>query len=188
MDLSLDRLFGMGVTDDQSHAEARRVRTINVVAMGAFSCTAVLTVVFALLGYRILGETPFWLFLASSLAFMLGYVLVLEVNRRGRHDGASALALATGLTNLVVASAFVGFGVGTSVFLAVPAMAALLMTRVASRGVRWTFVVLSVVSFAVLAAVDTPVAESISGTWVQTALVVVNFTGMVGFAVAVVWY
>lgn len=159
-----------------------------MVAVGAFSCTAVLTVVFTVSGARILGETPMWLFLSSSIAFMCGYVLVLIVNGLGYHDGAGTLALATGLTNLVLASAFVGFGVGTSVFLAVPAMAALLVTRPTKPGVRWTFVVLSVGAFAVLAAVDTPVAEAIAGTWVETTLVAVNFAGMVGFAVSVVWY
>jgi class 3 adenylate cyclase len=119
---------------------------------------------------------------------MFGYLLVLALNGFGRHDGAGMLALATGLTNLVFASAFVGFGVGTSVFLAVPAMAALLVTRVAGWGVRWTFVALSVIAFAALAAADAPVADAIAGTWVETTLVVVNFAGMVGFAVAVVWY
>jgi class 3 adenylate cyclase len=183
-----DRILSTGVTVGQSLAEQRRVRTINVVAVGAFSCTAVLTVVFGLLGPRILGETPFWLFLSSSVAFMVGYLLVLVVNGSGHHDGAGLLALATGLTNLVFASAFVGFGVGTSVFLAVPAVAALLVTRVSSWGVRWVFVALSVVAFGALAVVDTPVADAISGTWVETTLVVVNFAGMVGFAVAVVWY
>lgn len=183
-----DRILSTGVTAGQPLAEQRRVRTINVVAVGAFVCTAVLTVVFGVLGPRILGETPFWLFLSSSVAFMVGYLLVLVVNGLGHHDAAGLLALATGLTNLVFASAFVGFGVGTSLFLAVPAMAALLVTRTASPGVRWAFVALSVVAFAVLAAVDTPVADAIAGTWIETTLVVVNFAGMVGFAVAVVWY
>lgn len=183
-----DRILSTGVAVGQSLAEQRRVRTVNVVAVGAFVCTAVLTVGFGLLGSRILGETPFWLFLSTSVAFMVGYLLVLVVNGYGHHDGAGLLALATGLTNLVFASAFVGFGIGTSVFLAVPAMAALLVTRIARRGVRWTFVALSVVAFAALAIVDAPVSDAISGTWVETALVVVNFSGMVGFAVAVVWY
>jgi class 3 adenylate cyclase len=183
-----DWVVGSGVTIGQSHAEQRRVRTINVVAVGAFSCTAILTVLFAVLGSRILGDTPFWLFLSSSVVFMVGYLLVLVVNGFGHHDGAGALALATGLTNLVFASAFVGFDVGTSVFLAVPAMAALLITRIDSPGVRWTFAVMAVVAFAVLASVDAPVADAISGTWVETTLVAVNFAGMVAFAVAVVWY
>jgi class 3 adenylate cyclase len=183
-----DRVVGSGVTVGQSHAEQRRVRTINVVAVGAFSCTAVLTVAFAVLGSRVLGDTPFWLFLSSSVAFMVGYLLVLVVNGFGHHDGAGTLVLATGLTNLVFASAFVGFDVGTSVFLAVPAMAALLITRIDSPGVRWAFAVMAVVAFAVLAYVDAPVADAISGTWVETTLVVVNFAGMVAFAVAVVWY
>ena len=183
-----NRVVASGVTIGQSHAEQRRVRTINVVAVGAFSCTAGLTVVFAILGSRILGDTPFWLFLSSSVVFMFGYLLVLVVNGSGHHDGAGTLALATGLTNLVFASAFVGFDVGTSVFLAVPAMAALLITRIASSIVRWTFVAMAVVAFAVLAVVDAPVADAISGARVETALVVVNFAGMVAFAVAVVWY
>jgi class 3 adenylate cyclase len=183
-----DRVVGAGVDLGQTHAEQRRVRTINMVAAGAFSCTAVLTVVFAVLGVRVLGETPFWLFLSSSMVFLLGYVLVLALNRRGHHDRAGTLALATGLTNLVFASAFVGFGVGTSVFLAVPAMAALLVTRLTQSRVRWVFVVLAVLAFAVLAAVDTPVAAAIADTWVETTLVAVNFAGMVAFAVSVVWY
>ncbi|MDA2979020.1 MAG: adenylate/guanylate cyclase domain-containing protein [Actinomycetota bacterium] len=183
----LDVVIGRGVTDAQSHAEQRRVRTINVVAFGAFSCTSLLTVVFALLGARVLGETPFWLFLSSSLIFMCGYAAVLVINGLGRHDGAVVLALTTGLANLVLASAFVGFGVGTSVFLAVPAIAVLLITRAEDSTVRWAFVIASVAAFALLAAVDTQVADAIAGTWVEVLLVVANFAAMVGFAVAVVW-
>jgi hypothetical protein len=55
----VDRVLSTGVTVGQSLAEQRRVRTINVVAVGAFVCTAALTVAFGLLGHRILGETPF---------------------------------------------------------------------------------------------------------------------------------
>ena len=184
----IDRVVGGGVDRGQPPSEQRRVRTINIVAAGAFACTAVLTVVFAVLGVRVLGETPFWLFLSTSMVFMLGYLVVLVLNDQGHHDGAATLALATGLTNLVFASAFVGFGVGTSVFLAVPAMAALLVTRLTQPAVRWTFVVLAVVAFWVLAVVDTPVAPAIAGTWAETTLVAVNFAGMVAFAVTVVWY
>ena len=183
----LDVVVGRGVTDAQSHAEQRRVRTTNVVAVGAFSCTALLTVVFTFLGARVLGETPFWLFLSSSLIFMCGYVTVLMINGRGHNEWAVVLVLVTGVANLVVASAFVGFGVGTSVFLAVPAIAVLLITKLEDSVVRWAFVGVSVGAFALLAAIDTEVADAIAGTWVEVLLVVANFAAMVGFAVAVVW-
>lgn len=128
------------------------------------------------------------LFAISNPVFLAGYGLTLILNWRGRYRGAVLLVETTGVTNLVIATLTGGFTTGPAVFLVAVATAAVLVTPMTDWVVRWGFVVLSLVAFAMLAIVDPPAPISIADTWFETFLVISTYAGMVAFVVAVVWY
>ena len=173
------------MTTTQSHPEQRRIRTINVVALVAFTATALFTILF--FGARP-GALSVWLYFGLATTYLIGYALTIVLNRRGHHDGAAVLVLAAGLANLVAVSFTVGFRSGPAVFMVTIGMAAVLVTRISDHGVRWSFVVLSVVTYAVLVVIDPPVSASIEETWIQDVLIVATYAGMIGFVVGVIWY
>jgi adenylate cyclase len=178
-------LVGLGVTADQSHAEQRRVRTINVVSLFAFFATVFFAVLF--LPSRP-ADIPIWTYLGLSVLYLAGYAATLATNRLGHHDRAVVVLLATGVGNIVGASVTVGFRAGPAVFLVTVAIGGVLLTRVEHRLVRWAFVTASAVAYAVLVLIDPPVAESIRGDTIVSVLVAASYAGMIAFVVTVVWY
>lgn len=179
-------LVGLGVRPDQSHSEQRRIRTVNVVALVAFSATAFFGTLFFIATDG--GAASVRLYAVANPVFLAGYGLTLVLNWRGNHRGAVLLVQTTGVANLVVATLTGGFATGSAVFLVAVAMAAVLVTPLTDRLVRWGFVVLSVIAFAMLAIIDPPVPSSIAGTWFETFLLVSTYAGMVTFVVAIGWY
>ncbi|MGH8948756.1 MAG: adenylate/guanylate cyclase domain-containing protein [Acidimicrobiia bacterium] len=90
--------------------------------------------------------------------------------------------------NIAAVSLTVGFRSGPTVFVTAVAIGAVLVTDMKSRVLRWLVVALAMLVYALLVVVNPPVAPGIAGTWIEDALIVASFTGMVGFVVAVVWY
>ncbi len=176
---------GFGVTRDLTHAEQRRIRTINVVSVFAFSAT----VVFAALFFPTRPERISALeYLGLSAAYLAGYATALMLNRRERHDAAVAVLLATGLGNIVGATLTVGFSGGPAVFLVTVATGAVLLTRRNARLIRWLFVVASVIAYATLVLIDPPTSSALEGTRLQTLLVATSYGGMVAFVITIIWY
>jgi len=183
---SVGRLAGFGVADGQSPSHQRRIRTINVVAIVAF----VLTVFFAglFLPARPEQRVPLWAYLGLLAIYLAGYALTLVLNWRGHHEAAAALLLGTGLLNITAVGFTVGFRTGPAVFVAAVAVGAVVVTDMKSRALRWVFVLLAILMYAVLVVLKPPVAPRVTGTWIEDALIAASFAGMVGFVVAVVWY
>jgi len=174
------------VADGQSPSHQRRIRTINVVAIVAF----VLTVFFAglFLPARPEQRVPLWAYLGLLAIYLAGYALTLVLNWRGHHEAAAALLLGTGLLNITAVGFTVGFRTGPAVFVAAVAVGAVVVTDMKSRALRWVFVLLAILMYAVLVVLKPPVAPRVTGTWIEDALIAASFAGMVGFVVAVVWY
>lgn len=174
------------MADGQSPSHQRRIRTINVVAIVAF----VLTVFFAglFLPARPEQRVPLWAYLGLLAIYLAGYALTLVLNWRGHHEAAAALLLGTGLLNITAVGFTVGFRTGPAVFVAAVAVGAVVVTDMKSRALRWVFVLLAILMYAVLVVLKPPVAPRVTGTWIEDALIAASFAGMVGFVVAVVWY
>jgi len=185
MHLAIGRLAGLGVAEAQSPSEQRRIRTINVVAVVASGLTAFFAVVF--LPARP-DQIPLWVYIGLLSVYLAGYLLTLLLNWRGHHEPAAALLLGTGLLNIAAVSLTVGFRSGPTVFVTAVAIGAVLVTDVKSRVLRWLVVALAMLVYALLVVVNPPVAPGVAGTWIEDALIVASFVGMVGFVVAVVWY
>jgi adenylate cyclase len=183
--LAIGRLAGLGVAEGQSPSEQRRVRTINVVAVVASGLTAFFAVVFLPARPE---QVPLWAYIGLLTAYLAGYLLTLLLNSRGHHESAAALLLGTGLLNIAAVSWTVGFRTGPAVFVTAVAIGAVLVTDVKSRVLRWLVVALAMLVYALLVVVNPPVAPDVEGTWIEDALIVASFAGMVGFVVAVVWY
>ena len=179
-------LVDLGVKADQPHSEQRRIRTVNVVAVVAFSATAFFSTLFVVVAGSSADSVR--LYAVTNPIFLAGYGLTLVLNWKGRYLGAVVLVQTTGIANLVVASLTGGFATGPAVFLVAVATAAVLVTPNSYPIVRWGYVVASVLAFAMLAIIDAPVPASIEGTWFETFLLVSTYAGMVVFVVAVVWY
>lgn len=131
---------------------------------------------------------PVWSYVGLLALYLVGYALVPVLNRGGSHEGAAALLLGTGLLNIAAVNVTVGFGTGTAVFLVVVAIGAVLVTSVRRSVLRWSVVVLTVLTFALLVVFDPPVAPAMAESWAADLLVVASFGGVVAFAVWVVWY
>ena len=185
MHLAIGRLAGLGVAEGQSSSEQRRIRTINVVAVVASGLTAFFAVVFLPARPE---QIPLWAYIGLLTVYLAGYLLTLSLNSRGHHESAAALLLGTGLLNIAAVSWTVGFRTGPTVFVTAVAIGAVLVTDVKSRVLRWLVVALAMLVYALLVVVNPPVAPSVAGTWIEDALIVASFAGMVGFVVAVVWY
>jgi len=183
--LAIGRLAGLGVAEGQSSSEQRRIRTINVVAVVASGLTAFFAVVFLPARPE---QIPLWAYIGLLTVYLAGYLLTLSLNSRGHHESAAALLLGTGLLNIAAVSWTVGFRTGPTVFVTAVAIGAVLVTDVKSRVLRWLVVALAMLVYALLVVVNPPVAPSVAGTWIEDALIVASFAGMVGFVVAVVWY
>lgn len=186
MGLAIGRLADLGVADGQSPSEQRRIRTINLVAVVAFVLTGLFAALF--LPARPEERVPLWAYLGLLIAYLAGYTLTLALNWRGHHVAAVALLLATGLLNTAAVSLTVGFGTGPAVFLTAVAIGAVVVTDATSHALRWGFVALAILVYALLVALNPPVDPRIAGTWMEDSLIAASFTGMVGFLVAVVWY
>ena len=184
MRTGLGQLSEFGIAEGQSRSEQRRIRNINAVAAFAFVATALFAVLF--LPARP-DSLPFWAYVGLLALYLVGYALVLVLNRGGSHEGASALLLGTGLLNVTAVNFTVGFRTGTAVFLVVIAIGAVLVTDARQTALRWSVVVLTVLIFALLVIFDPPVAPAMTETWVDL-LIVASFGGLVAFAVWVVWY
>ena len=184
MRTSLGQLGEFGIAEGQSRSEQRRIRNINAVAAFAFVATALFAVLFVPARPESL---PFWAYVGLLALYLVGYALVLVLNRGGSHEGAAALLPGTGLLNVTAVNFTVGFRTGTAVFLVVIAIGAVLVTDAAQTALRWSVVVLTVLIFALLVVVDPPVAPALTETWVDL-LIVASFGGLVAFAVWVVWY
>jgi len=178
-------LAGIGVASDQTPAEQRRIRTVNVVALFAFSATGFLSILF--LPSRP-ASVSLWEWSALLVFYLSGYIATLVLNRLGRHDLAVVVLLTAGLVNMVGASLTVGFQAGPAVFLVTAAIGAILVTRAEQRATRWLFVTLTALAYTILVVVDAPIIESIAGTWFESVLVAVSYVVMIGFVVTVVWY
>lgn len=178
-------LVGFGAGTELAHAEQRRIRTINVVSLFAFGATVVFAVLF--LPARS-DRVPVPAYLGLSALYLTGYATSLVLNRRGRHDSAVVVLLATGLGNIIGATLTVGFSGGPAVFLVTVAVGAVLLTRPDAQIVRWVFVAVSAMAYATLVAIDPPIPESVEGTAIESTLVAASYAGMVAFIVTVVWY
>ena len=183
--MAIGRLAGLGVAQGQSPSEQRRIRTINVVAVVAAGLTALFAVVFLPARPE---QIPLWAYIGLLTGYLAGYLLTLLLNWRGHHEPAAALLLGTGLLNIAAVSLTVGFRSGPTVFVTAVAIGAVLVTDVKSRVLRWLVVALAMLVYALLVVVNPPVAPGVAGTWIEEALIVASFAGMVGFVVAVVWY
>jgi adenylate cyclase len=181
----LRALVGFGVTADWPHAEQRRVRTINVVALIALFATALFAVVF-------LPSRPARISLSvyvfELILYLAGYAATLVLNRMGHHDAAVVVLLGTGIGNIVAVNVTVGLQTGVAVFLVTVAMGAVLLTRAEQRLIRWFFVGAAAVAYAVLVVVDPPVSEEIEGSGVVSVLQVAAYSGLVAFVVTVAWF
>jgi adenylate cyclase len=183
---AVGQLAGLGVADGQSPSHQRRIRTINVVAVVASVLTAFFAVLF--LPARPEQRVPLWAYLGLLAIYLAGYALTLVLNWRGHHEAAAALLLGTGLLNITAVGFTVGFRTGPAVFVTAVAIGAVVVTDVKSRVLRWVFVALAILMYALLVVLKPPVAPGVAGTWIEDALIVASFAGMVGFVVAVVWY
>jgi class 3 adenylate cyclase len=177
-------LVGLGISADQSHSEQRRIRTINVVSLFAFSATVFFAIVF--LPARPAGIS-FWEYLGLALVYLAGYGATLGLNWRGLHDRAVVVLLSTGLVNIVGATLTVGFRAGPAVFLVTVAMGAALLTRPEHRLVRRLFVVLSAVAYSIVVVIDPDVTEWLEDG-IESLLAAASYGGMIAFVVTVVWY
>jgi adenylate cyclase len=185
MQFPLRALVGLGVTADWPHAEQRRVRTINVVALIAFFATGLFAVVF-------LPSRPARISLAvyvfELILYLAGYAATLVLNRMGHHDTAVVVLLSAGIGNIVGVNLTVGLQTGVAVFLVTVAIGAVLLTRPEQRLIRWFFVAAAAVAYAVLVAVDPPVSEEIKGSGIVPVLQIATYSGMVAFVITVVWF
>ena len=185
MQSPLRALVGFGVTADWPHAEQRRVRTINVVALIVFFNTALFAVVF-------LPSRPARISLAvyffELILYLAGYAATLVLNRMGHHDAAVVVLLSAGIGNIVGVNLTVGLETGVAVFLVMVAIGAVLLTRPEQRLIRWFFVAAAAVAYAVLVAVDPPVSKEIEGSGIVSMLQVAAYSGMVAVVVTVVWF
>ena len=176
---------GFGVSAGLTHAEQRRIRTINVVSVFAFFATAV----FAALFFPSRPDrVPIPGYLGLAVVYLAGYAMALGLNRRERHDAAVAVLLATGLVNIVGATVTVGFGGGPAVFLVTVATGAVLLTRRDATLTRWLFVVGSVAAYAMLVLIDPSASEALEGSLTQSILVAASYGGMVAFVITIIWY
>lgn len=185
MQSPLRALVGFGVTADWPHAEQRRIRTINVVALFAFISTALFAVAF--LPSRPT-HVPLWLYVLELLLYLAGYATTLALNRMGHHDAAVVVLLSAGIGNIVGVNLTVGFDTGVAVFLVMVAMGAVLLTRAEQISIRWFFVAAPAVAYAILVIVDPPVSEDIEGSGIVSALQAVAYAGLIAFVVTVVWF
>jgi adenylate cyclase len=185
MRTALGQLSEFGIAEGQSRSEQRRIRNVNAVAAFAFVATALFAVLFLPARPESL---PFWAYVGLLALYLVGYALVLVLNRGGSHEGAAALLLGTGLLNVTAVNFTVGFRTGTAVFLVVVAIGAVLVTDARQTALRWSAVVLTVLIFALLVVLDPPVAPAMAETWAADLLIVASFGGLVAFAVWVVWY
>lgn len=183
---SVGRLAGLGLADGQSPSHQRRIRTINVVAVVASVLTAVFAALF--LPARPAETVPLWAYLGLLALYLAGYALTLVLNWRGNHEAAVGLLLGTGLLNITAVAFTVGFGTGPAVFVTAVAIGAVVVTDMKSRVLRWVVVALAISMYALLVVLKPPVAPGVEGTWIEDALILASFAGMVGFVVAVVWY
>ena len=178
----------MGVDESQSHSEQRRIRTINIVALVAFGLTIGFSVPFTFVALTSRRSDVVWTYVIASVGFLALFLLTLRVNAAGHHEWAVVVLLVSGVGNLVVATLFTGFTIGAAVFMVIPIIAAVLLTRPEDGYLRWALIGLALCAYVVLVAVDPPTADWVAGTPGESILRVANYFGMVAFAVAVVRY
>lgn len=182
---ALGQIVEFGIAEGQSRSVQRRIRTINVVAAVAFGATAVFAILFLPAKPD---RFPLWAYGTLLALYLLGYGLVLVLNRGGNTEGAAALLLGTGLVNIAAVNFTVGFRTGTAVFLVAVAVGAVLVTDARSAVLRWSAVVASVLVFGLLAVLNPPVAPAVAESWVTDLLIVASFAGVVTFVVSTVRY
>lgn len=164
----------LGVREDCSPAEVRRIQVINLIALGSIFFNTLYNALFATMGW-----TELWLVLTTnSIAIVLDFV-VLVLNRRGRTDAAMFILFGGGVFNLVFAGLLLGLGTGAYLFLiSIPAVAVLVTPPKATR----TQLVLSGIALTGLVTVvlvDPLTPPPIAGTAFEPLLFVSSIVGTV---------
>ncbi len=177
------RFLSLGVADGSTEEEARRVRTVNAIALIATILT-VLTTTFYLAA---VDQSQAVVVIILSLSYIGGYATSAVVNMLGYVEAAMWMALSTGVAQIVLTTFITGFDQGPAPFLLVIALGGVLTTRIDDRFGRWFLVGVSVVGYAALAIINPEAPPSArSGTAGFSSIR--QFLLMVLFAAGVVRY
>jgi len=146
----VSRIVSFGVSEGLGEVEARRVRTVNVIAMMAAAAT-VLTTTFYIVSVK---PDSALLVIALSALYSFAYVAIVGVNASGHVEAAVWLLITTGIVQIVITTFIAGFTQGPAPFFLIIALGAVLITRIEDRATRWFFLAVSIVGYVVLAIID----------------------------------
>ena len=173
---SLRSLVDRGVDRAGSVADARWVRTINVVALAAL----LLSSLFAIF-YSVLDLGSLWPVVVTNVIWNCGYLIVLAINSRGRTRLASWALLVTGWANCAAPAVFLGAGTGVYLFLVLIPMIGVLISGPRDKVMPPVVIGLGVVVFAIVPMIFVESPEVLSGTTVEKALFASSAIGVAAF-------
>ena len=179
----VSRIVSLGVSEDLGEVEARRVRTVNVIAVMAAVAT-VLTTTFYIVSVK---PDSVLLIIALSALYSFGYAAAVAVNASGHVEAAVWLAITTGIVQNVITTFIVGFTQGPAPFFLIIALGAVLITRIEDRATRWFFLAVSIVGYVVLAIID-PEGTSNADASAERFSPIRQFVLMILFAAGIARY
>ena len=178
------RFLTLGVVNGSTEEEARRVRTINAIALIAAIAT-VLTTIFYVVA---VDRSQALIVIGLSALFIFGYAASAVVNALGHVEAAMWVALSTGVVQIVLTTFTAGFDQGPAPFFLVIALGGVLTTRIDDRFGRWFFVGVSAVGYLALAIVNPEGPPSTAGSDTAAFSSVRQFLLMLLFAAGVARY
>lgn len=155
----LRRVLALGVDENDSLAQARWVRTINVVAVASLSIS-----LFYLIFYAILDLATLWPVVVTNLFWNFGYITILRVNRAGRHRLAAWLALVVGLGNTLTPAYFLGVSSGVYLFIGLVPLVGVLVSGPTDTLMRVVVIMSGAVAFAAAPVVFADAPQVFDGT------------------------
>ncbi len=165
-----------GVDQAGSVADARWVRTINVVALAAL----LLSSLFAIF-YSVLDLGSLWPVVVTNVIWNCGYLIVLAINGRGRTRLASWALLVTGWANCAAPAVFLGADTGVYLFLVLIPMIGVLISGPGDKVMPLVVIGFGVVAFAIVPMLFVETPEVLSGTTVEKALFASSAIGVAAF-------